>query len=590
MTETETTAMTWMMTKRPSPYFVGEGPVPSHRPQADNPSVASGCRPSDDGRAQVPPLRRIGGRAVLSIILLLTLLIASAFRPQPTSAHPLGNFTVNQYSRIEATTDGLRLVYVLDMAEIPAFQEIQSIDADGNGDLSAVESETYLATKLPEIARALHLSVDGTELLLATDQREITFPEGQAGLKLLRLRAVFVSTMPVVTTASSLNITYQNDYDANRLGWKEIVVTHGAGIAVNGEGIATTDTTDELRAYPEDLLKSPLDQTGVAFGLTLQPGAPAASEFARFAAGAPATATGGATARPDGGTTGARFASLLNGDDLTKSGIAVALLLAAVWGAMHALSPGHGKTVVGAYLVGSRGTPRHAVFLGLTVTITHTAGVLALGLVTLFASQYIVPGAPLPLDERHLRRHGHRHGSLHPPPTPSRRTRLGHHHHDHTHDHSHDHAHPHDHDHDHEHEHHHHAGHAVTHTHGGSTHSHLPPGTDGRKVSWRALLALGVSGGLIPCPSALVVLLGSIALGRVGFGLALVVAFSLGLAATLTGLGLVFLYAGRFLERRIRPTGRMLTFIRYAPAVGSVALTLAGVAIIVRALEQTGLR
>jgi ABC-type nickel/cobalt efflux system permease component RcnA len=109
-------------------------------------------------------------------------------------------------------------------------------------------------------------------------------------------------------------------------------------------------------------------------------------------------------------------------------------------------------------------------------------------------------------------------------------------------------------------------------------------------VSWRALLALGVSGGLIPCPSALVVLLGSIALGRVGFGLALVIAFSLGLAATLTGLGLVFLYAGRFLERRVRPTGRTLTLLRYAPAVGSVALTVAGVAIIVRALEQTGLR
>lgn len=109
-------------------------------------------------------------------------------------------------------------------------------------------------------------------------------------------------------------------------------------------------------------------------------------------------------------------------------------------------------------------------------------------------------------------------------------------------------------------------------------------------MTWRTLLALGVSGGLIPCPSALVVLLGSIALGRVGFGLALVVAFSLGLAATLTSLGLVFLYAGRFLERRVRPTGRTLFFLRYAPALGSIALTLAGVAIIVRALEQTGFR
>jgi nickel/cobalt transporter (NicO) family protein len=117
-----------------------------------------------------------------------------------------------------------------------------------------------------------------------------------------------------------------------------------------------------------------------------------------------------------------------------------------------------------------------------------------------------------------------------------------------------------------------------------------PTRRKGEKVTWRALLALGVSGGLIPCPSALVVLLGSIALGRVGVGLALVVAFSLGLAFTLTGLGLIFLYAGRYLERKVKPSARILAMFRYGPAVGSVVLTLAGVAIIVRALEQTGLR
>lgn len=523
--------------------------------------------------------RQPAGRILIALLAVLAALAALAIQPRHVSAHPLGNFTVNQYSRIEATTDGLRLVYVLDMAEIPAFQEIQSIDADGNGDVSAAEGETYLATKLPEITRQLHLSVDGTDLALAPEQHVLTFPEGQAGLKLLRLRVVFGAAAPAMAANSSLNIAYQNDFDADRIGWKEIVVTHGEGIVLNADGIATTDTSDELRAYPADLLKSPLDQTAVAFGLTVQSGAPAAPEFARFSTGEPATTTG-ATARPNGGSTGARFASLLNGDDLTRTGIAVALLLAALWGALHALSPGHGKTVVGAYLVGSRGTPRHAVFLGLTVTITHTAGVLALGMVTLFASHYIVPERLYPwmsvvsglmviamgLFTLRQRLRGE----------PA----FGHHHHDH----------PHDHEHDHEHHHHDDAGHGFVHTHGGSTHSHLPPGTDGSKVSWRTLLALGVSGGLIPCPSALVVLLGSIALGRVGFGLALVVAFSLGLAATLTGLGLVFLYAGRFLERHVRPTGRMVTFLRYAPAVGSVALTLAGVAIIVRALEQTGLR
>jgi nickel/cobalt exporter len=518
----------------------------------------------------------------VTVAVVLSVLVP-VFRIHRASAHPLGNFTVNQYSRIEATTDGLRLVYVLDMAEIPAFQEIQSLDADSNGDVSDAERDAYLAAKLPQIARQLHLSVNGRDLPLTPDQQELTFPAGQAGLKLLRLRAVF-ATPPLALDATSTTIAFHNDFETDRIGWKEIVVTHGAGIALDAVAVATTDTSNELRAYPQDMLKSPLDQTEATFAVALQPSAPAAPEFARFASGAPATATG---IRPNGGSTGAHFAALLDGDHLTRTGIALALLLAAVWGALHALSPGHGKTVVGAYLVGSRGTPRHAVFLGLTVTVTHTAGVLALGMITLFASHYVVPERLYPwmsvtsgllviamgLFTLRQRLRGQPAFALH------------HHHHDHSHDHSHDHPH----DHEQAHNHHHHHSELV-HTHGGHTHSHLPPGTDGTKITWRTLLALGVSGGLIPCPSALVVLLGSIALGRVGFGLALVVAFSLGLATTLTGLGLVFLYAGRVLERRIRPAGRTLTVLRYAPAFGSGALTLAGVAIIVRALEQTGLR
>jgi ABC-type nickel/cobalt efflux system permease component RcnA len=146
------------------------------------------------------------------------------------------------------------------------------------------------------------------------------------------------------------------------------------------------------------------------------------------------------------------------------------------------------------------------------------------------------------------------------------------------------HHHHHDHPHEHHHDHHNHT-HGFAHTHSGTTHSHLPPSA----IRWRDLLALGVSGGLIPCPSALLVLLGSVALDRIGFGLALVVAFSLGLATTLTGLGILFLYAGRLLERRVTPSGRLGLVLRFAPAVGSIALTLAGVAIIVRALGETTL-
>src|SRR5262249_12819033 len=242
------------------------------------------------------------------------------------------------------------------------------------------------------------------------------------------------------------------------------------------------------------------------------------------AAVAPSVAPGGARSGPE--RFGDRFTALLaDPAPLGAWTVVTSLLIAAMLGAFHALTPGHGKTVVGAYLVGSRGTVQHAVFLGLVVTITHTLGVYLLGLGTLAASAWVVPerlypwisvvsgllvvvvGASL-VTSRLAAAHGHQH-----------------HHHDHSHDHAHHHSH--DHSHDHWHDHHHH-GH-------GHSHSHLPPAD--APITLRSLLALGVSGGLLPCPSALVVMLGAIALHRIAFGLALIVAFSVGLAGVLTGIG-----------------------------------------------------
>jgi nickel/cobalt exporter len=341
-------------------------------------------------------------------------------------------------------------------------------------------------------------------------------------------------------------------------------VTHGDGVGLIGIDVASGNTTVELRNYPKDLLKSPLDQRNVTFGAVLQLG-PAAPGYDAFVASDGSIST--IASRPDGGASGSKFASLLDRSQSTTIGLILTLLAAMLWGAAHALSPGHGKTIVGAYLVGSRGTPRHAAFLGLTVTITHTAGVVALGLVTLFASNYILPEQLFPwisvfsgvtiviLGLWTLRSRLRGDGV------------VGHHHH-------HDHGHVHDHG---KHE----------HSHDGHPHSHLPP--DGQRLSMRSLLALGVSGGLLPCPSALVVLLGSIALRRVGYGLALVVEFSLGLAITLTSVGLAFLYAGRLLESRVTASSRVRIVFRYGPAVGSLALVMAGAVIILRALGQSGL-
>jgi ABC-type nickel/cobalt efflux system permease component RcnA len=256
------------------------------------------------------------------------------------------------------------------------------------------------------------------------------------------------------------------------------------------------------------------------------------------------------------------------------------LLLAAGLGALHAMSPGHGKTVVGAYLVGSRGTAKHAAFLGLTVTVTHTSSVFALGLLTLFASHYVLPETLFPylslasgvivlaigltLFVRRLRSafglagvEGH------------------HHHHAHEHGHEHEHAHTHT-----------HGDETLTHSHGGREHTHMPPGADGRPLTWRSLLALGVSGGLLPCPSALVVMLSAISLGRVGYGLALIVAFSVGLAATLTAVGLLFVYASRFVTSRGAGRGRL---VKVLPVLSSLVIACAGAAICYEALAQAGI-
>jgi ABC-type nickel/cobalt efflux system permease component RcnA len=236
------------------------------------------------------------------------------------------------------------------------------------------------------------------------------------------------------------------------------------------------------------------------------------------------------------------LARLLHQGDIGWQAVLVGMAVAFGLGAMHALSPGHGKTIVAAYLVGSHGTPRHAIFLGGMVTFTHTISVFALGLVTLFLSRYVLPDKIVPVlgvisglsivcigailfykRYRGLRAHGHTHTHSHDAHAHS-------HHHDGDH-----HHHPHEHSHNGSDHHHHHGD--------GHVHSHVPEG----EVSLGSLIALGASGGLVPCPSALVLLLSAIALGRVGLGMGLLVAFSLGLAGVLMAIGLMVLYAKHLL-------------------------------------------
>ncbi len=494
--------------------------------------------------------------------------------------HPLGNFTINQYARLTVGADRIDVRYVIDLAEISTIQELQRLGASGDRKPTASDLDRYLQQISAAYVSGLVLTVDDKHVPLDVIAKAIALPPGAGGLPTLRIELDLVGAVPASTDAQVRSLSFEDRNRRERIGWREIVVGSGAGTSVFDSSAYANGLSDELKSYPQDMLAAPLREEG------------AHASFAGGAAPAGATALRTRDGHP---VKQARdpLADLINVPEVTPLIAALGLLVAAGFGALHAFSPGHGKTVVGAYLIGARASVKHAAFLGATVTITHTLGVLALGLITLFASRYILPEQLFPvlsfisgaivlamgigLFLTRLR--------AVPGLVASGHHEHGDDHYDHGHDHHHHHGHGHDrHDHDH--------GHltygsvTLAHSHGGSQHSHLPLGADGAPIRWRGLLALGVSGGLLPCPSALVVLLSAIALHRVGYGLLLVLAFSLGLAATLTGIGLAFVHAGRWIKRPTGPIARRV--VRVLPIMSALVIGVVGLGICYEALAQAG--
>lgn len=493
-----------------------------------------------DQPQRIAPWRR--GRWLLFLLPLLWLLAT----PQPANAHPLGNFSVNRYSRIELMPAQLRLVYVVDMAEIPTFQIWSQVDLNGDKQVTEMEKEQFVKQTMPALLSNLDLQINAQNITLQPQSQELTFPPGQGDLPTLRLHLTFQAELP--TNNSSWQLTYEDHNYTDRLGWQEIVYASDKNIYVSSATIDTVDISAELTNYPVDLLQNP----------------PAIrSAQIEFRAGtttntSPITASNQPTvANRTDRFSSDQFANLISITNLTPSTIFLTLLIAFGLGGLHALSPGHGKTIVGAYLIGSRGTAKHALFLGLTTTITHTAGVFLLGFIVLVASEFILPeqlypwlgllsGLLVVLIGFSLFRNQWR--NIHKTDT--------------------------------------HASETGYHYHLGVGHSHLPPKNENQPVSWKSLLGLGISGGLLPCPSALVVMLSAIALHRIFFGLVLISVFSLGLATVLTGIGMVLVYAGRFLERSPIRFGKVAQLM---PMFSALIVTLLGVGITWQAFVQMGI-
>lgn len=488
-------------------------------------------------------------RRLLPVLLALLALSAAGV----AAAHPLGNFTISRYSALTLRETAVDVLYVIDMAEIPTLRERQAMDADGDGIASAVEEAAWVERMIPELAANLRLTVDGAAVPLSPVAHALSFSPGQGDLETLRLEITLAATLPAATGERA--IAYEDGNFVGRLGWQEIIATADGG-ALAESSVPVVDLSNQLRDYPTDLLQAPAAVSR------------AEVRYSAIADGPPQTAEQTTAGQTTVATTAGRFsrdefANLLDRTLDTPGALLGALLVAVGLGAAHALTPGHGKSIVGAYLVGSRGKAHHALFLGLTTTVTHTAGVFALGFLVLAASEFILPEKLYPwlgvlsgllvafigasIFREHFRHWlSHRRGDAHDHGHYHFHFGKGHsHHHDDgrraaDHDQGHNHnlrtinpiaasvavaptrslafagviqpatiaspplsAHSHSHDHEHPHD----QGQQPT--------DHRPLPTDHSSpapLAWRNLLALGISGGILPCPSALILMLSAIAL------------------------------------------------------------------------------
>ncbi len=490
-------------------------------------------------------------------------------------AHPMGNFSVNHYAKIKIDQRSIDIRYLIDMAEIPTFQEARQFDFGPTaGD---VRVSRYLDTEQQLLRSGIFSEIDAQSIPLITVSRRLVFTEGASGLPTMKIELQLRGKFDSGPGAHKLSYLDRNFPE--RAGWKEIVVL-GDGVAILDSSAPATDRSQELTNYSSDPLNSPPQQLSAQVGFKTSPSEPAASvsvaapqENRPSQRGIPSAPRSDVQSVSRGAVTSAvttppsttrvqntprnPFTELISTQGKLSFWVLFsAALIAAGLGALHALEPGHGKTIVAAYLVGSRGTARHAVLLGIVVTAAHTAGVYLLGAATLYASRYIVPEQLYPwlgaisglsvagLGVFMFLKHW--------------------------------------------------TGETGEHSHSpGERHSHwflsifkraAPTELANREavradsttiepaLSLRELCLLGITGGIVPCPAALVVLLSAFALHRIGFGLFLITAFSVGLAAVLVIVGLTMVYAKRAISSRLQVGGAALRYLSFLSSAFMVVL------------------
>jgi len=467
---------------------------------------------------RLPSCKRSALRAVL-----FAAVVCFACSSTPATAHPLGNFTINHLVKVRQSGDSLRVRYALDMAEIPTFAIMRARNASGV--LDRPELRAWAASEVAIVTGGLTVAAHGNRLpLIPLGAPVVRTRSGAGGLPTLYWVDDFL-----VSPGAARTLTVDDRTFPDRIGWKDVVIAPAA------------DPTDELTHYPTAMLASPRDVSSAAL-TRLQNNMWVAASIAlpRETAAAPASQI-----RSNA------LADMLARGPTSVLVVVLTLLAAMGLGALHALEPGHGKTLLAVSLVGARATPKQALLLAAGLTIAHTAGVLLLGLALLSAAQWIVPEAVYPwitvisgvavvwLGANALARF-----------VRSQRGNS----HEHMHSHAHDHSDESNHD----------------HSHGEHGHSHVIPGN--APLSFRNVMFIAMSGNIAPCPAALVVMLTALTLHQLGYGLVIIVAFGIGLAAVLTGLGLAVV-RGAALIARSPKFERALVF---GPFISAAVISLIG--------------
>lgn len=498
---------------------------------------------------------------MVKIVALGMFGLALCVAPLAASAHPLGNFTINHLTEVRFSRAGARVRYVLDLAEIPSYQAMREVSSGGK--LNAGQLAAWAHTTTGIALSELTLTVDGKRVPLAPVDAQARIRPGAGGLPTLYLTVDAAGPLPPATRAR--RFTLHDATYAGRLGWHDAIAA------------PETEPTKELTVYPNALLGSPRATTSLTGTVGIDRRATVLTRTDDGSLPVANTASAPAAAAES-------FARSNQLSDMIARGtsdwgfVAVTFFVAIALGALHALEPGHGKTLLAISLVGARATVKQAAILAAALTIAHTIGVLALGLALNLFKGYFVPEAIYPwitlisglviafIGARAIARELGRRFA--------------------THSHSHAHAGAHAHGHDHEHA---HGAHDYHHGHGDiddAEHAmlHAIPGTAPMRFGPTVLAAM--SGGIAPCPAALVVLLAAIALNQVAYGIFVIIAFSFGLAGTLTALGIAVVRGASWLQGR----PQFEQVLRYGPLLSAAMIALIGSIMIGQGFMERGVQ